>query len=514
MEKIKRALISVSDKSGLVRFAEGLKRHGVEILSTGGTARTLKEAGIEVTDVSSVTKFPEMLGGRVKTLHPAIHGGLLADRTKPDHLQQLKEHEIEPIDMVVVNLYPFQATVAKPGVKLSEAIENIDIGGPSMIRSAAKNFASVAVVVNPSQYNQVIKEMDDNQGGLSDETRRELAKEAFRLTADYDEAIYEFFEGSQDFPTFLKHGYEKIQDLRYGENPHQKASYYQDELSPAGTLVKAEQLQGKQLSFNNILDLDAALRIVKEFSQPACVVIKHTNPCGVAISNSIAKAFKQAYAADSVSAFGSVVSVNRQVDKEMASEVVNHFIEAVIAPSFAPEALEVLASKKNLRLLSMANANASSYQQKDVRKVDGGILVQDFDNSSEEAKDMKVAAGGNPSDSQWEDLLFAWRVAKHVKSNAIVLAKDKVTIGIGAGQMSRVDATELAIKKAGANNCAGAVMASDAFFPFRDAVDAAAKVGVTAIIQPGGSIRDKEVIEAAEEHKIPMVFTGVRHFRH
>lgn len=510
--KIKKALVSVSDKSGLVEFAKGLKKHGVTIISTGGTAKTLSEAGIEVLKVSEVTGFPEILDGRVKTLHPKIHGGLLARREEPAHMGQLAEHEIEPIDMVVVNLYPFQETIQKPGVTFEEAIENIDIGGPSMIRSAAKNMAAVAVVVNPARYGEILTEMDKNDGVVANETRRDLAREAFRLTADYDEAIYEFLEEDHDFPPLLKLVFEKVSDLRYGENPHQRAAYYRDELAGPGALVFAQPLHGQSLSFNNILDFDAAWKLVNEFDRPSAAVIKHNNPAGVCVAENAGEAFKRAFGADSLSGFGGVVAINRPVEADLAKSLVEPFLEGIIAPGFDEQALEILTAKKNLRLLAMPEAEYVA-EVRDIKRVQGGILIQEADTQTESLDDMKVVTTIMPTEDDWRDLIFAWRVAKHVKSNAIVLASEMTTVGIGAGQMSRVDATSLAVKKAG-DDVEGTVLASDAFFPFPDAVLTAAAAGIRAIIQPGGSIRDAEVIAAANKHKIAMVFTGARHFRH
>lgn len=511
--KIKRALISVSNKKGIVDFAKKLSKFGVGILSTGGTAKALKEAGLSITEVSEVTKFPEMLDGRVKTLHPAIHGALLALRGKKEHMETLKKHDIEPIDMVVVNLYPFAETIAKSGVKLEEAIEQIDIGGPSMIRSAAKNFESVAVIISPERYEEVLTEMKENEGCLTRETRFDLARDAFCHTADYDETIYQYLKGGDEFPKLLKLVFTKLQDLRYGENPHQQAAWYGEEGAPSHSLVYAQQLHGKDLSFNNILDLDAAWGLVNEFTVPAAVIVKHNNPCGVALAENILAAYERAYECDSVSAFGGIVAVNRVVDEALAKQISTTFIEALIAPAYVEEALEILTKKKDIRLMYMGEEREPNTLAKDFKRIDGGILLQDKDESSENRKDMKIVAG-KLTEALWEDLLFAWRVAKQVKSNAIILAKDLSTVGIGAGQMSRIDACDIAIKKAGKERCKGSVLASDAFFPFRDVVDLAAKVGVKAVIQPGGSIRDEEVIAAANEHKLALVFTGKRHFRH
>ncbi len=512
--KIKRALISVSDKRGVVEFAQGLRKFGVEIISTGGTARVLKEANIPVIGIQEVTGFPEMLEGRVKTLHPKIHGALLARRDKREHMNQIKEHDIKPIDLVAVNLYPFAATVAKKGVTREEAIENIDIGGPSMIRSAAKNSSAVAVVVNPDRYKVILDEMKKNDGALTDETRQELMKEAFKHTAEYDATIYGYFSDDYvDFPPTQNLSFKKIQNLRYGENPHQRAAYYRELSPPPHSLVFAKQLHGKELSFNNILDMDAAWQLVNEFTIPAVVIMKHNNPCGVALAKTISEAFRLAWDADPVSAFGSVIALNRPVDEAVANGMIKYFVELVIAPAFLEESVEILTQKKNIRLLVMGEERMPHLGEKDYKRVEGGLLVQDMDTEWEERDEMKVVTKKHPTEPKWEDLLFAWRVAKHVKSNAIVLAKSLVTVGVGAGQMSRVVSSEIAAKKAG-KNAKGSVMASDAFFPFRDGIDAAAKVGVTAVIQPGGSLRDEEVIAAANEHKMAMVFTGKRHFRH
>lgn len=512
MIKIRRALISVSDKTGLLEFAKVLSAAGVEIISTGGTAKALAAANIPVKSVSSLTKFPEMLDGRVKTLHPRIHAGILANRKKPTHLKQLREKGIKEIDMVVVNLYPFKQTVAKPGVRLPEAIENIDIGGPTMIRAAAKNFDAVAVVVNPSRYPEILSEMTAKHGALSEATRFALAKEAFAHTADYDTAIANYLTGrKQKFPETLSLVFDKIQALRYGENPHQKAAYYRRKDAPAAALVNAVQQQGKELSYNNILDTDAAWRIAMEFDEPTAVIIKHNNASGVSSDTDILKAYRKAHEADPVSAFGGIIGLNRPVDEKLAKEISKTFIEVVIAPAYSKAALSVLADKSGLRLLKLKPAR----MQKDLemKSIFGGLLVQEKDMIAETKKDMRVVTKKKPTAKQWEDMLFAWKIARHTKSNAIVLVKDKVAIGVGAGQMSRVVSAEIAAKKAGkkAKNC---VMASDAFFPFRDGIDTAAKVGAIAVVQPGGSVKDDEVIKAADEHGMAMVFTGRRHFYH
>lgn len=514
--KIKRALISVSDKTGLVELAKTLTKFGAEIISTGGTAKALEAEGIKTINISDVTKFPEMLDGRVKTLHPAVHGGLLARRDLPEHMKTIEEHDIVPIDMVVVNLYPFEATVAKPDVKREEAIENIDIGGPSMLRSAAKNADAVAVVVNPERYPALVEELEKNEGALGLATRMELQKEVFRTTASYDAAIAKYLGEAgpiTDFPEMLAMKFKKIQDCRYGENPHQRAAYY-SELNPEPhALVNAQKLHGKELSFNNVLDMNAAWGCMQEFNIPAAVVVKHNNPCGVALSSNIAEAYQKAWDADSMSAFGGVVALNRPVNIQMAEHMKSVFIEVVIAPSFDKDALALLEQKKDIRLLVMDAKRPTHIGDMDFKKVDGGLLLQDMDLSREDREDMKIATKRHPTEQEWEDLLFAWRVGKHVKSNTIVLAKDLIAVGVGAGQMSRVISAQIAGIKAGERG-KGSVLSSDAYFPFRDGVDEAAKIGAVAIIQPGGSIRDEEVIAAADENNMAMVFTGYRHFRH
>ncbi len=512
--KIKRALISVSDKEGLEELAKVLTELGVEIISTGGTAKALENAGIKVIQISEVTEFPEMLDGRVKTLHPKVHGGLLADRSKDDHLEQIEDMDIRLIDLVVVNLYPFSETIKKLEVTFEEAIENIDIGGPSMLRSAAKNMASVTVVVDPKDYSAIISELQTLDGAISWDTRYKLAKKVFFLTSGYDNLIHKYLEEEKDFPDSVSLSFQKVQTLRYGENPHQKAAYYQEEDAPQYSLVYAEKLHGRELSFNNILDLDSAWEIVNEFTIPTAVIIKHTNPCGVATDEDVLIAYQRAYECDPVSAFGSVISFNRVVAKSLAEEIIKTYVEAVIAPAFLEEAIQILSQKEDLRVLAMGEARRKTDVAKDYRRVDGGLLIQYKDTKVEERHQMKVVTEKQPSDVEWDNLLFAWKVAKHVKSNAIVLAKSMSTVGVGAGQMSRVDATELAAKKAGPDKIKGAVLASDAFFPFRDALDAAAAMSAAAVIQTGGSVRDEEVIAAANEHSISMVFTGTRHFKH
>ena len=509
---MKRALISVSDKTGVVEFARELTMLDYEIVSTGGTAKALKEAGVAVTGISDVTHFPEILEGRVKTLHPAVHGGILAKGTA-EHMAVLAEHNITPIDLVVVNLYPFQATVAKPGVTLEDAIENIDIGGPTMVRSAAKNHDRVGIVVNPARYDSVVAELKET-GALSLATKRSLALEAFQHTAQYDAAISHYLSGAfgaDPFSGEIAFGGQKIQELRYGENPHQKAAFYRSGIPASGTVANAKQLHGKELSYNNIVDVDAAWQLVNEFVQPAAVIIKHTNPCGTAIGETLAEAYHRAYEADSVSAFGGIIAVNRPMDKATAEQIVTTFMEAVIAPSFDEESLDVLRTKKNLRLLEIGEKVPTNDMW--IEKVSGGFLVQELDNHVLKAEDVKVVTEKAPTAEQMKELIFAWNIVKHVKSNAIVVTKDGQSLGVGAGQMNRVGSANIAFEQAG-EKCKGAVLASDAFFPFRDTIDAAAAAGITAVIQPGGSVRDQESIDACNEHGIAMVFTGVRHFKH
>jgi len=520
MGKIKRAIVSVSDKSGVVSFAKGLSQMGVEILSTGGTAKTLRENGIRVMDISEYTGFPEMLDGRVKTLHPKVHGGLLGQRSKPEHVRKMNEHGILPIDLVAVNLYPFEATVAKEGCSLEEAIENIDIGGPTMIRSAAKNYPDVTVVVDPGDYDVVLSELKE-KGEISLETNFRLAKKVFQHTARYDGAISNYLgqieKGKKiyEFPETFSFQVKKAQELRYGENPHQRAAFYREPLLTEPSVSNAIQLQGKELSFNNILDLDSAYETVKEFEETATVIIKHNNPCGVAISaKNLVDAYRKARECDPVSAFGGVVGFNRVVDRETAKEMAEIFLEAIIAPGYSPEALEILKAKKDLRILQTPPLTSFVIQRGfDLRKVVGGLLVQDRDLGKVPMDQWKVVTKRKPTEEEKRAMAFGWKVAKHIKSNAIVLVREDRTIGIGAGQMSRVDSTRLAVMKA-QSSTKGTVLASDAMFPFRDGVDAGTEAGATAIIQPGGSIRDDEVIAAANEYHIAMVFTGMRHFRH
>ena len=518
--RVKRALVSVSDKTGLMDFAKGLSELGVEMLSTGGTAKALREAGIDVKNVSDETGFPEILDGRVKTLHPMIHGGLLARRDLPEHMDAIKKLKITPIDMVVVNLYPFEKTILKPHVEIEEVIENIDIGGPSMLRSAAKNHDSVAVVVDPSDYPAVLQELKANNAELSKETLRKLAVKAYSQTAKYDATISTYlsrkFTGEL-FPDDFALGFTKLQELRYGENPHQKAAFYKivsekDRLS----IADATQLQGKELSYCNILDLDAAMSIVVDFEKPTATVIKHTNPCGTASAKTISEAFMVAYNADTVSAFGCVVGLNRPLDAATAQEMSNHFVEAVIAPDYEPAALEILKDKKNLRLLRMGKPIERAPEDTERRLyagVRGGMLVQTEPYAEVRRDQLKCVTKRKPTEEEIDAMLFGIKVARYIKSNTILLVKGERTVGVGAGQMSRVDSTTIAGMKAGPE-AKGSVLVSDAFFPFRDGIDAAAKVGVSAIVQPGGSVRDEEVVQAADEHGIAMVYSGVRLFKH
>ncbi|MBI5789265.1 MAG: bifunctional phosphoribosylaminoimidazolecarboxamide formyltransferase/IMP cyclohydrolase [Candidatus Schekmanbacteria bacterium] len=519
MNQIKRALISVSDKSGLAELAAGLEALGIEIISTGGTASLLREKGIPVKDVSEVTHFPEMLDGRVKTLHPVIHGGLLAKRDNPAHLEQIKKHNIATIDMVVVNLYPFEKTISSPGSDFEKIIENIDIGGPTMLRSAAKNFQDVAVIVDPADYSAVLTELQENNGSLSPERKFALAQKVFRHTADYDGVIADYLSGItvgtdrlplNKITPCIHPSLVKVQDLRYGENPHQLAAFYQ--LRGTVGLPSAVQLQGKELSFNNILDIDAAFQIARDFNDTVAVIIKHNNPCGVAIGESLAEAYVNAREADPLSAFGGVLGFNRKVDSETALEIISTFVEAIIAPDYDPEALNIFQTKKNLRLLRLEMLD-DPQDNLDLKKVAGGILVQERDNKSLDWSTCQVVTERKPTDKEGKALRFAWKVVKHVKSNAIVFANECKTLGIGAGQMSRVDSSRLAVMKA-RSPLTGSALASDAFFPFRDGIDAAAEAGATAIIQPGGSLKDDEVINAANEQRMAMIFTGMRHFKH
>lgn len=518
MAKITRALISVSDKSGVVEFSRQLAGYGVELLSTGGTAKLLREAGLAVKDVSEFTGFPEMLDGRVKTLHPKVHGGLLGMRSNPEHVAKMKEHGIENIDMVVVNLYPFEATTAKEGCHLEDAIENIDIGGPTMLRSAAKNYPDVTVLVDSADYAQVLDEMKSSAGAVSAATNFALAVKVFQHTAAYDGAISNYLGARltaevQEYPPTFTLQVKKAQDLRYGENPHQTAAFYVESSITEPCVSNAVQLQGKELSFNNIIDLDAAIETVKEFEQSAAVIIKHTNPCGVALADSPLTAYLKARECDPVSAFGGIVGFNRTVDAETAKELTSTFLEAVIAPGYSEEALAIFTAKKNVRVMQVPLLDSYVAGGFDLKRVTGGLLLQGRDLGMVNALECRVVTERTPTVSEYEALDFAWRVCKHVKSNAIVFSNRDQTVGIGAGQMSRVDSSKIAVQKA-LLPIRGTVLASDAFFPFRDGVDAAAEAGVTAIIQTGGSVRDEEVIKAANEHGIAMLFTTMRHFRH
>lgn len=516
MFTVRRALVSVSDKRNLIPFARALLRLGIEILTTGGSGRQLSDAGIEAVEVSSKTGFPEIMGGRVKTLHPIIHGGLLGRRGTDDAV--MAKHGIEPIDLLIVNLYPFEETINRPDATLEEAIENIDIGGPAMIRAASKNHADVAVVVDPDDYDAVLEALQTAQ--LSGEYRRHLAAKAFAHTASYDTAINAYLAGSLNEESLgerILYAGDRIEKLRYGENPHQEAAFYRDQVTAQGTLARARQVQGKSLSFNNIADSDAALACVRQFSEPACVIVKHANPCGVAVADNILDAYDRAYSTDPTSAFGGIVAVNQRLDGATARAIIDRqFIEVIIAPDIDDSALVILAEKKNVRVLRVGDEPQHADIGFDFKKVSGGLLVQSRDAGSVTESGLTVVSSAKPDEAQVRDLLFAWKVAKFVKSNAIVFCKDGMTIGVGAGQMSRVYSTRIAAIKAqdGGLSVAGSVMASDAFFPFRDGIDSAAEHGISAIIQPGGSMRDDEVIAAANEHGLAMVFTGMRHFRH
>ena len=523
---VRRALLSVSDKAGILEFAQALSSRGVELLSTGGTARLLADAGLPVTEVSDYTGFPEMMDGRVKTLHPKVHGGILGRRGQDDEIMQA--HSISPIDMVVVNLYPFAQTVAREGCSLEDAVENIDIGGPTMVRSAAKNHKDVAIVVKSSDYQTIIAELDANNNSLTLETRFDLAIKAFEHTAAYDSMIANYFgslvpayhgetgEPSGRFPRTLNLNFIKKQDMRYGENSHQDAAFYIEENVTEASVATAQQVQGKALSYNNIADTDAALECVKEFTGAACVIVKHANPCGVAVGSSILDAYERAYKTDPTSAFGGIIAFNRELDEATAQAIISRqFVEVIIAPSASPAALKITAAKQNVRVLT-----CGQWQQRqtglDFKRVNGGLLVQDRDLGMVEESQLRVVSKRQPTEQELRDALFCWKVAKFVKSNAIVYARDNMTIGIGAGQMSRVYSAKIAGIKASDEGLEvkGSAMASDAFFPFRDGIDAAAAVGVSCVIQPGGSIRDEEVIAAADEHGIAMIFTDMRHFRH
>ncbi len=519
MFNVRRALVSVSDKRGLIPFVQGLAELGVEIVSTGGTCRQLREAGLEVSEVSEKTGFPEIMGGRVKTLHPVIHGGLLGRRGTDEAVMQ--EHGIEPIDLLVVNLYPFEQTIARQDATIDDAIENIDIGGPAMIRAASKNHDGVAVCVSPDDYDDVLARIAGD--GLTLDDRRRLAAKAFAHTASYDTAITRYLSGSlgDDIlgERFLYAG-SLSERLRYGENPHQDAAFYVDQQAAPGSLATARQLQGKALSYNNIADSDAALECVKQFAAPACVIVKHANPCGVAVADSILGAYEKAFRTDPTSAFGGIIAFNRPLDEKTAATIIDkQFVEVVIAPSVDPGALDACSAKKNVRVLETGDwqaAGGGAATGFDFKKVSGGLLVQTSDTGAVTESDLEVVTDKAPTPGQIRDMLFAWTVVKYVKSNAIIFCRDNMTIGVGAGQMSRVYSTRIAAIKAADEGLEveGSVMASDAFFPFRDGIDAAAETGISAIIQPGGSMRDEEVIQAANEHGLAMVFTGMRHFRH
>jgi phosphoribosylaminoimidazolecarboxamide formyltransferase/IMP cyclohydrolase len=517
--KVARALVSVSDKSGVVELCRALASLGVQILSTGGTAKLLEKEGVRVTEVSAHTGFPEMLDGRVKTLHPKIHGGILARRDVREHMAAIEKAGIAPIDLIVVNLYPFQATVADPDCTLENAIENIDIGGPTLLRAAAKNHAGVAVVVDPADYAAVLEEIRSS-GGVAEATRFALAKKVFAHTAGYDGAIANYLfsldrdRKRQTYPEILSLQFHKLQDMRYGENPHQSAAFYRDMQPVAGGIAGYQQIQGKALSYNNVADSDAAWECVKSFAEPACVIVKHANPCGVATGEHPLAAYRKAFKTDPTSAFGGILAFNRALDRAATEEIGKQFAEVIIAPRVEAAAREFLASKQNLRVLEVPVSHEA--QGHDFKRVGGGLLVQSSDARALQRKELKVVSKKQPSEAQWTDLLFAWKVAKYVKSNAIVFCRDGATVGVGAGQMSRIDSARIAAIKARNAGLVmeNAVVASDAFFPFRDGLDAVIDAGAVAVIQPGGSVRDQEVIAAADERGIAMVFTGVRHFRH
>ncbi len=520
--RIKRALISVSDKTGVVEFARGLAALGIEILSTGGTAATMRDAGLEVTDVAEFTGSPEILDGRVKTLHPRLHAALLAVRDDPQHAATLEEEGIEPIDLVCVNLYPFERAVARADVSEAEAIENIDVGGPTMIRAAAKNHRFVVVIVKPESYDAVLAELEESGGQISAETRHWLASEAFAHTARYDAAISRWFGlRYETYPSHWVMPHEKFLDLAYGENPHQSAALYIEVGARSHVLSRVAKKHGRSLSFNNVLDLDSARRLLDEFSRPACVIVKHNNPCGAAIADDVGEAYERAFACDPLSAFGGVIVFNRPVDGALAKRLHEQFIEVLLAPDFDEHAIEVLTQKEAIRILENTEERGYEPRERDVKRVRGGLLVQDPDRVDETRGSMTVPTEAKPSEEQWDDLLFAWKVCRHVRSNAIVIAKDGATLGIGAGQMSRVDSVRIAIDKAreargdeAEELLAGSVVASDAFFPFADGPQLAIDAGATAVIQPGGSKRDAEVVAACDEAGVAMVFTGRRHFRH
>ena len=519
MSKVQRALISVSDKSAIVEFAQGLDKLGVEILSTGGTAKTLKDAGLNVKDVSEHTGFPEMMDGRLKTLHPKVHGGLLFRRDNPKDREETEKYGIEPIDIVVVNLYPFEQTVSKPGVKFEDAIENIDIGGPTMLRAAAKNFKDVIVIVDPADYLKVLDELNTNNGEAREETRYYLARKVFAHTARYDILISNYLNKQagpdNPFQPDINLSFSRISSLRYGENPHMKAAVYREPLYTGLSLVDAKVLQGKEMSFNNYLDSSAVIDLAKEFTGPAAVIVKHNNPCGVAVDASISAAYKKAFETDPVSAFGGVISINRPVDEAAAKEILNLFVEIIIAPSFDKAALKMLSDKPNIRLIELdITKDITGY---DMRKIQGGLLVQERDRGMiEDLRTLKIVTKRKPTDDEYAAMAFAWKICKHMKSNAIIYSSSNRTLGIGCGQTSRVDSARLAAMKAANYDISlkGSAVASDAFFPARDGIDTVAEAGATAIIQPGGSIKDADTIAAADEHNMAMIFTGMRHFKH
>jgi phosphoribosylaminoimidazolecarboxamide formyltransferase/IMP cyclohydrolase len=512
--QIRRALLSVSDKRGVVEFAKGLADLGVELVSTGGTASTLETAGLTVRSVEDFTGFPEIMDGRVKTLHPRLYAGLLAVRSDQAHIDAAEEHDIEYVDLVCVNLYPFERSVARR-LPESEIIENIDIGGPTMIRAAAKNHAYAAVVTSPESYDAILDELGTSHGRLSITTRESLAAEAFAYTARYDTAVARWFaEKSEDFPPLHVRAYEKVLDLPYGENPHQRAAYYSQVGARMHVLSQIQQHHGKQLSFNNLLDLDAARSLVREFAEPICVIVKHNNPCGVAIGENALDAYERAYATDPLSAFGGIIAFNRPIDAATAERLSEQFVEVLFAPSYDDDAMEILTRKPSIRILEDNERRVPLVADPDIKQVMGGLLIQDHDVETLDRTEMEVSTAVQPTDAEWRDLLFAWRICKHVRSNAIVIARDQATVGIGAGQMSRVDSVRLAVDKSRVKSLEGAVLASDAFFPFSDGPEIAIGAGVTAIIQPGGSRNDPEVREAADKAGIAMVFTSRRHFRH
>jgi phosphoribosylaminoimidazolecarboxamide formyltransferase/IMP cyclohydrolase len=512
--QVGRALLSVSDKTGIVEFAQGLSDLGIELVSTGGTARALSDAGLSVRSITDLTGFPEIMNGRVKTLHPKLYASLLAVRSDPAHLEAAASHDVEPVDLVCVNLYPFERTAAARGVSDAEVIENIDIGGPTMIRAAAKNHAFSVPVVTPESYDAVIEELRLSDRRLSLKTREALATEAFAYIARYDTSIARWFqEREEDFPPLIVRAFERVLELPYGENPHQRGAYYAQVGTRSHVLSRVTQLHGKDLSYNNLLDLDSARQLLTEFLVPACVIVKHNNPCGVAVGASGVEAYAKAFACDPMSAFGGVIAVNKRVDRDLAEALDRQFIEVLIAPGYDDDALEILMSKKNRRILDNRERRMKNPQERALRQVTGGMLVQDRDSDIEDRSEMRVVSSRRPTEAEWQAMIFSWKVCKHVRSNAIVLAREDATIGIGAGQMSRVDSVRLALEKA-QSDVAGCALASDAYFPFADGPQLALDAGITAVIQPGGSVRDPEVVEAIDAAGVAMVFTNRRHFRH